>query len=64
MPWLTFKFQIFPWNDLPYEEVVKYVRMEFALRTRLVDDNGDYMGYEMEEKKYRSRKCTYEEFEE
>ena len=44
-----------PWKDLPYDEVVKYVKLEFALRVRLVDDNGDYLGYQMEEKKYRSR---------
>ena len=64
MPWFVFSLSIMPWNDLPYDEVVKYVRIEFALRTRLVDDNGEYIGYVMDEKKYRSRKCTSEEFEE
>jgi len=62
MPWIVFNVMIMPWNYITYDEVVKYVRIEFALRTRLVDDNGDYIGFVMEEKKYRSRKCTSEEF--
>ena len=62
MPWIVFNVMIMPWNNIPYDEVVKYFRIEFALRTRLVDDNGDYIGFVMEEKKYRSRKCTSEEY--
>ena len=64
MPWIVFNVNIWPWNFLPYDEIIKYVRVEFALRTRLVDDNGDYIGYVMDEKKYRSKKCTPEDFEE
>ena len=48
MPWVVFSLSIMPWNYLPYDEVVKYVKIEFALRSRIVDDNGDYMGYMMD----------------
>ena len=44
-----------PYSNLPYNEVRKYINIEFALRERNVDQNGDYIGYTMQEKKYRAR---------
>ena len=64
MPWITFKFNIFPWNvDIPYNELKRYVKVEFALRRRTVNENGDYTGFTNDEKKYRGRQCTEEDFE-
>ena len=51
-----------PWSYIPYEELRKYVKIEFSLRKRNVDENGDYTGYAMG-KKYRAKDCTDHDFE-
>jgi len=51
-----------PWNYVPYNELKKYFKIEFALRERHVDEDGDYTGYTMQEKKYASRECNENDY--
>ena len=52
-----------PWNTISYDEMKKYIRFEFALRKRKVDENGDYVGYE-HSKRYSVRECNHDDFHE
>jgi len=58
MPWFTFRVRTMPWNFIPYDELKKYFKIEFALRYRYVDEEGKYDGFTMSETKYRARACA------
>ena len=34
-----------PWNRISYDELKKYIKFEFTLRTRNVNEDGTYNGY-------------------
>jgi len=50
----------YPWYHFSYEELRKYIKIEFSLRQRNVDENGVYTGYTHGEK-YPARDCRDDE---
>ena len=51
----------FPFVNIPYEELRRYIKIEFAMRFRYLNDDGSYGGYYH---KYISsaKQCTMEDF--
>ena len=35
----------FPFFNIPYDELRRYIKIEFAMRFRYVNDDGSYAGY-------------------
>ena len=46
----------YPWVHHSYDDLRKYIKFEFAMRYRNVDDQGNYIGY-THGKKYAARDC-------
>jgi len=61
IPEIYVQISTFPWIKYDYDELKRYIRIEYALRMRTVDDQGVYTGYTHE---YISptRQCNGEDF--
>ena len=44
-----------------YNDLKRYIKFEFALRTANIDENGNYLGYS-HGKKYKAKDCTSNDF--
>jgi hypothetical protein len=51
----------FPWRSIPFDDQLKrYLKIEFAMRNGVPDENGDYSpGSYVETKKYGAKKCDF-----